>query len=119
MVRRVIERLYKDRCEISVKASYKRANGSTGHRDQILVRDQPCKLSFHDAISANAPTSDGAVATTFQIVKLFLSPDIDIPAGSKITVTHGGRTTVYQQSGMPSIFNNHQEILLEAYQKRA
>ena len=122
MVRNALQSLYNDSCTVTVKTSYKRDNLSTGYKDNVLYSDLPCKLSFSNAVSAQPPTNGNANDTaqaTFQQIKLFLSPDVDIPPGSKITVTHRERTVDYQRSGVPAIFTNHQEILLELFKQWA
>ena len=52
------------------------------------------------------------------LVKLFLSPDVKVPAGCKIIVTRPNdveRTFTYSRSGEPGVFSNHQEIMLEPF----
>lgn len=122
MVRKALEALYHDSCTVTVKTSYKRKNLSTGQVEKVLFSDLPCKLSFSNAVSAQPPTNEkanDAAQAIFQQIKLFLSPDVDIPPGSKITVTHQGRVMEYQRSGVPAIFTNHQEILLELFKQWA
>ena len=52
-------------------------------------------------------------------IKLFLSPDIIVKAGSNITVTQAGKTTEYIASGIPAIYDTHQEIMLVLSKERA
>lgn len=82
----------------------------------VVLEDQPCKLSFETVKAATA--SDTAAAVT-QITKLFISPDISIKPGSKITVTQDGITTDYTHSGVPAVYPTHQEILLELFERWA
>lgn len=56
------------------------------------------------------------VYTVSQSVKLFISPDIVIKAGSKIIVTQHGRTTEYSNSGVPAVYPTHQEIMLTLFE---
>lgn len=121
MVTDVLTKLWKDRCNVTVRKSYKRDNKSTGFREEVIMEDVPCKLSFYDNfVSANSPaTPNGNVAPLKQLVKLFIAPNITIPPGSKITVTHNGNITDYTHSGTPAMFTNHQEILLELFDKWA
>ena len=72
----------------------------TGYQDVIVLDDQPCRLSFEKIQTAIQSESAAAVAQT---TKLFVSPDIEIKPGSKITVTQAGGTTEYQCSGMPAV----------------
>ncbi len=106
-----MELLWKDRC--SIYQQQKVTNPDTKLTKFVEVErlaDLPCKLSFE---SLNA-TMEGDVATISQRVKLFLSVQVVIPAGSKIVVNRGNpqRTFVYAQSGEAGIFTHHQEIQL-------
>lgn len=78
---------------------------------QTVLEDQPCKLSFETLTSSNGDP----VATVSQSVKLFISPDVVIKAGSKIIVTQHGRTTEYSNSGVPAVYPTHQEIMLTLF----
>lgn len=111
-VRAALERLWKDRCSIYVQ---KQVTDSDTHltdfEETPLLQNQPCKLSFETL------TSNGGdpVATITQNVKLFLSPDVEIPAGCKIVVKRFNdvqRVFTYSKSGEPGVFTNHQEIQL-------
>ena len=108
--------LWKDRCTIVVNQKYTKPNGANGFREVALCSDEPCKLSFLDNPRMNGSASVGFnAAEVFQSVKLFIQPMFDIPEGSKVTVvTHqNGKTLHYKSSGTPSVFTNHQEIMLE------
>ena len=78
----------------------------------VVLENQPCKLSFEKL--QTAIQSDSA-ATITQVTKLFVSPDISIKAGSKITVSQDNVTTDYTCSGVPAIYPTHQEIILELF----
>ena len=78
----------------------------------VVLENQPCKLSVEKL--QTAIQSDSA-ATITQVTKLFVSPDISINAGSKITVSQDNVTTDYTCSGVPAIYPTHQEIILELF----
>lgn len=82
----------------------------------IVLENQPCRLSFEKL--QTAIQSDSAAAIT-QITKLFLSPDITIKPGSKVTVTQDNVTTDYTYSGVPAVFPTHQEIVLNLFERWA
>ena len=79
-------------------------------------------------VTVRVPYEDGAV-TRFreeelfsgepQSVKLFLAPEREIPAGSKITVEGRGMTRVYARSGQPAVYGSHQEIALALWDEIA
>lgn len=113
--RKALERLWKDHCSVFVKTKVTDPTTKlTDFEETPLLQDQPCKLSFETLNS-----SDGdPVATVAQSVKLFLSPDVEIPAGCKIVVTRFNdleRQFIYSKSGEAGVFTNHQEIPLEPW----
>lgn len=113
--RKALERLWKDRCTVyhRVKVTDPKTK-LTDFEEKPLLQDQPCKLSFETLNS----TDGDHVSTVAQSVKLFISPDVEIPAGCKIVVTRFNdleRTFTYSRSGEPGIFTNHQEIMLEPF----
>lgn len=105
-----IEMLYLDRCDIyeySVVVSPE--DHTTSMKEVLAHKDLPCKISW----SSKYTTSDSAKEIMYQRIRLILSPDIEVKAGSRILVTRGGVTTAYKNSGAPSRYFNHQEIALE------
>lgn len=109
-VRRNIEQGYTHSCTISIKEEHMKPNRSTGFRNKIVVENQPCRLSFS---SSKTSQSDGNISVAEQTIKLFIAPELIIPAGSNITIIHDGIETEYTKSGQPAIYPTHQEILLE------
>lgn len=82
----------------------------------VALENQPCKLSFE---SLKAAVQTDSAASITQITKLFVSPDVSIRAGSKITVTQDDVTTDYTCSGVPAVYPTHQEIILELFEDYA
>lgn len=80
----------------------------------VVLEDQPCRLSF-ETLRAAVQTDTAAAVT--QITKLFVSPDVVIRPGSKITVTQDNVTTDYTRSGVPAVYPTHQEIVLELFKE--
>lgn len=71
--------------------------------------EYPCRISY----KTSTPSSGDKIATATQTVTLFLAPDIEIPPGCDIDVVQNGRTLKYKASGVPMVFQSHQEIPLE------
>lgn len=112
-VRKAIESLYIGNCIVYEYQSVKDpVTKITSQQEVSVLTDKPCRLSFKNIASASS--ADGA-ATVTQIVKLFISPEVNIKPGSKITVTQNGVTTDYQSSGKPALYTHHQEIILELF----
>ena len=119
---KALRALWNDRWSIQSSVEYTKANKAKGKRWQTLVSDEPCKLSFFNNVRLNNPSVELPMAAqVFQQAKLFIRPDLEIPAGCRITVTtHKNNITLYfENSGIPAFFTNHQEILLEVKQKWA
>lgn len=91
-----------------------RESGLTKQGEVILLENQPCYLSKERDAAADQTVSAAQVSQT---VKLFISPDIQIKAGSKITVTQAGVTAMYTHSGKSTVYDTHQEILLDLFEK--
>ncbi|HEL7581839.1 TPA: hypothetical protein UL930_003759, partial [Clostridioides difficile] len=77
----------------------------------IVLENQPCKLSYKNIVSA----TEGKLAKLEQTIKLFISPDIEIKAGSKLIIND----KEYVRSGESAIYPNHQEIILELFKDKA
>lgn len=88
----------------------------TKHEEVVVLENQPCKLSYETITTAKQTESASSVSL---ITKLFISPDIIINAGSKITVTQAGITTDYICSGVPAVYDTHQELLLDIFERWA
>lgn len=88
----------------------------TGHGEVIIYSDQPCHLSIEGKAADEQSASAASIAQT---TKLFISPDLQIKPGSKITVTQAGVTAMYTHSGKAAVYDTHQEIVLDLFEKWA
>ena len=114
MVRAAIESLYDGKCTVTVRQEYEKDNGATGFQEVVLIENEPCRLSFNNTSS----TQEGEVAASVsQVTELFIGPEINIPPGSKITITQNGETTEYSKSGVKAKYETHQQIILELWKK--
>jgi hypothetical protein len=111
--RKSIELLYEHTCNTfeyqKVKDSITKVTNS---KEVPVLIDQPCKISFSTIKSAIQTESANELS---QVIKLFISPDVTIKPGSKVSVTHNGRTDIYKNSGVPAVYSSHQEIVLELF----
>ena len=117
-VKGAVERLYEDTCTVYELTRTKdtATKITSGAVWEPLYEDIICRLSYKDVAAVDSGEAAGKV---LKAVVLYLAPDIRIRPGSKIAVTHCGETTVYQNSGEPSIYSNHQEVALELPEVRA
>lgn len=105
-----LEKLYTDTCTIKTYQSIKdNVTKRTAFTETVEHSEVPCRLSY----SSTAQTEEGEAAQARQNIKLFMSSDIAVAAGSTMTVTHDNVTTTYTASGEPAVYKYHQEIDLE------
>jgi len=88
------------------------ATGRTEPAERVTVEEVPCRVSYR-TVSPAAP--EGEAAQAGQGVSLYLEPVVDIPEGSKVTVTQNGVTRDYARSGKAAVYSCHQEVPLEVF----
>lgn len=92
------------------------ANGRTEPQEHILAADIRCRIS-HKSVVSTEPNEEAAQVA--QSVVLYIDPSVDIPEGSKITVTQNSVTHDYERSGKPAVYSCHQEVPLELFKEWA
>ena len=108
---KMIKSLWCGRCTVYLKSSETdEATGREHTVDKAVIEDEPCRISFENV---DKTQSELNASKTFQKVVLYISPYIDIPAGSKIVVTQHDKTYAFHKSGVPAVYMHHQEIPLE------
>lgn len=116
MVKNVLERLYIGKCDIIQQQSViDPVTHITSMTDVVVVKGQPCRLSYKTITAAN----QGNVALVVQVIKLFMSPTVKVLAGSKIIVTQNGQIKKFEASGEPAVYSSHQEIILRLADDKA
>ena len=110
--------LWTDRCSVTVRQkSLDDSTGCTVFSENEICSDIPCRISFRLSFETVSGVKDASGATSVaQSVKLFCAPDVDIPPGSRITVTRGGRVFQFARSGAPAVYSAHQEVKLERFE---
>lgn len=111
VVRKALERLYDGKATIYTYPDGE-ADAVTGvvKPVQKAAGPYPCRVSYKNIQSGNNE-GDG-LATFSQAITLFISPDIVIAAGSDIEVVQRGRTLQFTASGVPAVYDSHQEVPL-------
>lgn len=117
-----VESLYSGTCTVTATTpTFDESTKQTTNTETILFTNKPCRLSF-----ISAPPSDKLVSFSHNLIhsdtprahfanqqiKLFIDPSLDIPPGSKISVTQNGLTQYFKSSGAPAVYSSHQEIEL-------
>ena len=109
--RKAIESLYDGKCTITETREAENEDHTTSQEDVDVYTDIPCRLSVN-TISA-ASDSDNGAASVSKVIKLFLSPDVAITSGAKVTVTQCSLSGVYRSASEPAMYHSHQEVILE------
>lgn len=114
MVREAIESTYIGECDIIeyVKTRNEKTKQNE-YKEEVVLEKQKCRISFENI--SNSVQSDTTNNIT-QIIKLFIAPEIKIKSGSKIVVTQNGKIQEYKNSGVPAIYETHQEIMLQIFE---
>ncbi len=111
--RKAIESLYEGSCTVYIQD--KRTNPETKETEFTeitTITDEPCRLSFATLVSTNIVDHAPKLG---QAVKVFMSPGVSVPPGSKLVVTQNGITESYSLSGEPARYATHQEIPVELF----
>ena len=111
--RKALESLYDGTCTITEYQKIKKENKSTGFQEVVVHENIPCRLSFKTINNTNQ--TDTAASAVVQITKVFLTPEIQVKPGSKLTIKQNDVTTEYKSSGEPAFYSTHQEIVLELF----
>jgi hypothetical protein len=113
LARKAIESTYKGICTIWEYVSIE--DEDTGETitspEPVPVHENiPCKVSKKTI----SPVSSSEIANTIKYEPvLFINPNIEIKAGSRIVVTQHEVTREYERSGEPFPYVTHQEIVLQ------
>lgn len=111
--RKAIESLYDSTCTVIEYWQEKDpVTKKMGNKEVTVFQDKACRLSY----SSNKKSDQTEVANAVtRVIKVFIAPELDIKAGSKIVIASRGKTTEYKNSGIPAVYDTHQEIVLELF----
>lgn len=115
--RKAVESRYRGLCDILEKRKVKdEVTKATILKDIAVLSNKPCRLSYSSSGTANQTDT---VSNIEQTIKLFIAPEIKIAPGSKLRITQNGITTDYISSGVPAVYETHQEVSLELEKENA
>lgn len=115
MARKPLELLYTDTCTIAEFRKVVAPNHTT-HTEEVIVHENlPCRVSY----DTTGYAGDGEFSSLQLVSKIYIAPEIEVKAGSKIYVTRNGITTIYENSGEPARYVNHQEITVDLWKDKA
>lgn len=108
--RKAIEKLYDSVCTVITSVEITDENGVTNFQDVMLYENQPCRISQSNVTAAN---NNYVVSELDKVIDLYIAPELDIPAGSRIVATFNDIATEYKASGIPARYATYQKIRLE------
>ena len=109
LVRKALEKLYDGQATIWSYADGELDEHGIVSSEPRQAGPYPCRVSYKSI----TPAEEGDGLGTFsQSITLFISPDILIAAGSDIDVVQRGRTLQFTASGVPAVYDSHQEVPL-------
>ena len=112
--KKAVHRMWTGKATVTVQVGELNPNnGRTEPTEKVTVSDAPCRLS-HSTVKSTQPSEEAAAIG--QSVTLYIDPSVEIPEGSKVTVTQSGVTRDYERSGTPAVYSTHQEIPLELFE---
>ena len=111
--RAALEATYEGTCTVVEYRNVRDEKTKISHKQEIIVvQEQPCKLSFEKLSAANQTETAARVS---QGAKVFLAPEIQVNGNSKLIISQNGETSEYSASGIPAVYQTHQEIVLERF----
>ncbi len=111
-VRAAMERLYDGECSIFEQVcEVDEVTKVSSFNEVLLAGGMSCHLSFNQGISAGLSLGEHN-ASKLQKVKLFLSPEVKVPAGSRVLVHQCGMDYEFWCSSQSEVYASHQEICL-------
>lgn len=109
LVKQAIESLYDGKAIIEEARKRKNEKNVTVSEWVVVAEDIPCRVSYKTLSAAEKSDTADTIA---QAITLFTAPDIDVKPGSHITVRQRGREMRFFCSGIPAVYDSHQEIPL-------
>lgn len=111
--KRAVQSLWSGRADIIVREGVLNPdNGRTEPVERVAASGLPCRISY-STVKSTEPEAEAARAA--QTVTVYIDPSVEIPEGSKITVTQNGVTAHYRRSGKAAAYACHQEVPLELW----
>ncbi len=119
-IKKDIERLFTDSCDIYEKEEYTEGN-VTKHRDVEKYTGIKCRVSYETGLFSKMNTGDieEDASRLKQNIKLFLPIEIYVKAGSKIVITHLGKKYTFVNSSLSAVYKGHTEIILDSIKEWA
>lgn len=95
------------------KRVFQEKEGRTVQKDLAFLVEEPCALCYGGALQKRGEAlSQGDFPKIEGEARLFAKPELEIPAGCRVEVTHCGRTISFIATGEAVVYPTHQQIVL-------
>lgn len=112
--KKAVQSLWEGKATITVRDGVtNEKTGRTEPVERVTASDLACRISF---ATVKSTEPDEEAARVAQTVTLYIDPSVEIPEGSKITVTQHDVTADYGRSGKAAVYSCHQEVPLELWE---
>ena len=112
-VKKALAPLYKDVCTVYEKRPVT-LEGRTQFEEVIVYENIPCRISAKAYLfGENAASESNNLLRVNKKVKLFLPCEYVIAAGSRIEVVSCGKRYAFARSGEMSLYETHNEVMVE------
>lgn len=114
-IRKDIESLYTDSCDIYESEEYTEGN-VTKHRYKLKYSDIKCRFSYETGLFVKMRSGEQKedASRLKQSIKLFLPINIDVKAGSRVVIRHLGQVYTFVNSSLSAVYRGHTEIILDS-----
>lgn len=114
-LREKIEELYDCLCDVYENETVKDDEGLISGKKRTLKYEKiKCRVSYKNGTRKLLSVSQSKIeGKSSQGVKLFVSPEYDIKAGSLIVLYKEDREFKYKHSGEAALYDTHREIVME------
>ena len=111
-LRQILEATYEGRMT-AYRRIFQEKEGRTVQEEVLLSKNVPCALSWGGGMQKRGRTVEQEKLPHIRNeARVFLSPEIELPAGCRVIVSQHGATREFVSSGEGIVYPTHQEILL-------
>ena len=111
-LRQILEATYEGRLT-AYRRIFAEKEGRTVQEEVLLLKNVPCALSWGGGMrKRGAAVKQELVPRIRDEARVFLPPDVELPAGCRVVISQHGTTREFISSGEGVVYPTHQEVVL-------
>lgn len=111
-LRSILEATYEGRLT-AYRRIFKKENGRTVQKEEAFLTEQPCALCWGGNYRQRGASLKQEILPEIQYeARIFVSPVVEIPAGSRVVVAQNGVIRDFVTCGEGVKYPTHQEIIV-------